>query len=552
MGYFKRNDPRAYDKELYDRVFKRYAKIYPEAKDPDFEPNYSGHDYDWDEIWEEEYQKRQDELANTPYGPEPPPPKPKKDTTKKEKKKKEIKKKKEEEDDIILLDDDTTDPVGKCSKPPEDAATKQCSFDGLMIDLGGKNIISLDLKKDYLKPFEVLVGKESRAGTLAIMLQHNNTGPCNSHSKHVFFVTGNPDCYKDVSKNDTQLDVKFFSSLPNIVPLLSPLVLPRYNDVMLKHTPEKVKVLIAKCGRTAEVELKIYPDFETSVEFGFGADKKRIKDNVKDVLDTIVDAGHSKTTKSLTFKHSFNGNTVEYGAAAEKVYKNSFEVFKAILRVMQFCEKYLGGVVVVDLLMPSISIKGSWKYEQTKDYEVKPTGKLTAAADPLLGLELKVDLLKAGVAAFGVPPKVTEIPKKIKDWSGGRAEVALDFHVYVNGKVSFEISKQFGGKKDLNIQPKISMAMGAKVSAKGEVNLLIKVSAEASAHASAGFSLSAKIAEVYMPKGSIELEFDGLKLQLMARYEAGIGWFKTAGEVQGEYVFIESQRLGGFDFNLND
>lgn len=547
MGYFKRTDPQAYDKELYDRVFKRYAKLYPEAKDPDFEPNFSGHDYDWDEIWEEEYERLQKEYAETAYGPAPPPPKPKKEPKKKKKKKK----KKDEDDDIVLLDDDV-DPIGNCSRPPEDPATKQCHFDGLFIELSGDDIIRLDLRKENTRVYEVICGNEKKAKTLAIQLMENVTGPCDTHKNRIFYCYGGLENYKEVAGNDNSVEVKYFSSHPNIWAKLAPLILPNREDVMLEHKPEKIKLLISKCGRSAEVEVHIYPDFETSVELAVGAEKKNVRKRSEDFFKFVDGAVGTKVTKSLSLKHSYNGDSVEFGAAIARDYKNHLRIFSVVTRMGEFFGESTGGIFEVNLIMPTITLGGSWKYQQSKEYRVKRVGSIKFAAAPLIGIDFTVSLLKAGMLMFGVPPKALDILEKIDEWSGGRAKIEIDFILYAKGEIAFTISKEFTKGGALLVESKVSLIVGAKVFAKGEVNLIIKASAEASAEASASFSLSVNMEQVFMPKGTFGLMFDGLKLSLLAKYEVGVGWFSSKGEVQGEWLYWEKTPIKAMEFNYND
>jgi len=544
MGYFKKTDPRAYDTELYDRVFKRYAKLYPEVKDADFEPNFSGHNYDWDEIWEEEYERLNKERAETAYGPEPPPPKKKKEPKKKKKKKK------DDDDEIVLLDDDVS-PIGNCSREPEDPVKNQCSFDSLIIYLGGEDIIRVDLKKENTRIYEVVCGNKKKGKVLAISLEDNVTGPCNTHKGRIFYCYGGLENFEEVAGNDSGVEIKYFSSFPNIVVRFAPLILPLREDVLLEHKPDKIKLLIAKCGRSAEVELHIYPDFETSVEFAIGAENKNVRKTSDDFFGFVDGAVGTKVTRSLTLKHSYNGNTVEYGPTIAKDYKNHLKLFEVVTRMGEFFGANSGGIFSVNLIMPTVTLGGSWKYQQTKDYKVKRVGTLKFAAAPLIGIEFAVNLLKAGLLAVGVPPKALDLLKCVKKWSGGKAELEIDFTAYAKGEISFTITKEFAKSGALLVEPKVSLVIGAKIYAKGEVNLIIKASGEVNAQASASFSLSVQMPQIFMPKGTFQLMFDGLKLSLLAKYEVGIGWFSSKGEVQGEWLYWEKTPIKAMKFDFN-
>jgi len=103
----------------------------------------------------------------------------------------------------------------------------------------------------------------------------------------------------------------------------------------------------------------------------------------------------------------------------------------------------------------------------------------------------------------------------------------------------------------LLVEPKVSLVIGAKIYAKGEVNLIIKASGEVNAQASASFSLSVQMPQIFMPKGTFQLMFDGLKLSLLAKYEVGIGWFSSKGEVQGEWLYWEKTPIKAMKFDFN-
>ncbi|HOZ51501.1 MAG TPA: hypothetical protein PLU17_06560 [Chitinophagaceae bacterium] len=531
MGYFPSDDPQAYDSELYQRVWKRYVKLYPEASDSMFEPYYSGHDTDWDEFWEEEYQRLNEERANEAYGPAPPP--------KKEKKKKKKKKKKEE----------TTDTVGGCSQQVEDEKAQYCNFTDIYFKANdGEDVFMGPHDEKFHTDFEVICGRTADKGKLRIELGGELKGPCADHvGSKTFYVYGNN--MEIVEETDTSLELELNSHYKISNEFFEQL------EVMLDVQPESLRIAMSRCGNQHEMKIWIYPKIEYKADINVKFKDWTTNSKVQAESDPSdkTKKWTEKKEKKVSITKSYNGETQKLNYTLEQ--KFDFDkLLKVVEKVTDFNKKYFGDLVNLTLVLPNITGSGAWSYRTDKEYNVYRNGSISIKADPLFGITLDISLLQAGLMATTGPAAkwILALPKKVAEWTNGRAELKFDVILSETGSIGFAVEQEFALSKSLSaivecsIQLKLEITLSAKVDA-----YIFMVSASGSGSAAAKFSMSLSLTKLFLPEGNVRIGFDGLTITLLVAVEVGWFWTSYSDEIEKKWTPLEPDTFWVKKFNLN-
>lgn len=559
MGYFEYYDvpPGSMDQELYERIYNRFVKKYPEAKEPGFTPTYSEHDSDWDRIWEEEelryeQEKYQDGTSDKNQSIEgeyedeaifsPPPPKKKK------------KKKKSEE---------AVEPIENCSSE-ENSNASNCKFRKFLCfhddgEGGGKEIEFYDDGDERLhyEDLTFLCDNQS-AGVHSLQFNViNPKGPCDDHSERVFYVYGSN--FNIVSQDDSQLTLEFYSGHVDKESGI-------FSNMMLKHKPETIRVVIDQCGSHEEVVIKVLPkyEFELAVSVAFSdkapkeiGPKTRYADGPeskpKDV--EINEATHTKGQPKISVKRSFNGHDYDWGAEfCDATLKNVKGVEEIIDGLFEFVDKYFSSFAKLTIKMPVVTGEGKWSYTGTEAYSVKKIGQYDLQLSPLLGVEFTISVLKAGGKVVGAVGKLLELAAYVKEWTRGHVELALDVTVTISGGVSANFLQEFGDQEH-KVSANVESSLQVTIAAIATVNVeayIFKVAASGSATADAKIGTTVSLSQLLMPKGSIACEFMGIDLGLAGKFEVGIGWLSYEDEFECKYTPVgKCSVFGPIHFDLN-
>ena len=560
MGYFEYYDvpPGSMDQELYERIYNRFVKLYPEAAESGFEPTYSGHDSDWDRIWEEEelrYEQEKyhdgtsDKNQSTEgeyedeaiYGPPAPP-------------KKKKKKKKAEE---------SVEPVENCFSSENPNANKclfrkfACFYDD---GNGGNDEIKFYDDSEERLHYEDLTFLCDNQSRSVHSLQLNTIapkGPCDDHADRVFYVYGSN--FNVITQNDSQLSIEFFSTHNDDEADI-------FYNMMLGHKPESFRVVIGQCGTHEEVVVNVLPkyEFQLSLSVAFSDKAPREIGPKSEYADgpkskpkdgDINEATHTKGQPKISIKRTFNGHTTDWGAKfGESTLKNIQEVERIVDGLFEFINKYFSSFAKLTVKMPVITGEGQWSYASNGAYGVKRVGQYDLQLKPLIGVEFEISILKAGGKVFGAVGLLLELASRVKDWTKGHVEVALDVTVKLFGGISANCLQKFGEQeKGYSINVKSSMQVTITVIAQAHLEAYIfKVAASGSAYADSSIGTTISVTQLLLPKGSLSCDFSGVDVGLKGKYDVGIGWLTYENEYECKYTVVEGGPV--FDpmfFDLN-
>jgi hypothetical protein len=230
---------------------------------------------------------------------------------------------------------------------------------------------------------------------------------------------------------------------------------------------------------------------------------------------------------------------------------------------------------------PNLSFKGDWFLSHPKDNKsiIGTNVKLTLEANPLIGLEMTVDLLGAAVfgaaglvSAGAAAPNALELYNRIQsrlkkginfgnDKVGVKASVDIYMDLIITGTIKITSFFEFntaGKAKDsdfkLAAESKLGVQLNVGVKIKGEaVMAVIKVSAYFEASASGTASITFGHGIIYDDKGLYykpKLGFDGLDVKYIVQVSMGLA-IKIAKEdhdvdknKEGKHTFAEGDYPG--------
>ena len=568
MGFFHIWDANDVDQELYERVWARYEKKYPEVNEPDFEPNFSGHDEDWDTIWDEEYirlekeryvegtgdknMSSEDEYEDPEiYGPQAKlPPK---------KKKKPAKPKQEE-----------TSTTENCSSEQNPNAST-CYYDKFTCTIEGGSLENPTELKFYndqgTRIFYSKIGFACNCDRFNVPASDyyrisfnivNNHQLCDEHKGCVFIIYGNN--YKVHYQDDVQLTIDVFSTWEDDLKDI-------YHNITLGHKPENIRVIIDQCGSREEIEIEVVPRYSFNLDLavafndrksiarGSYGPKNEYDDGPKNkpAGDPEIDPRtHMKTQPKISLTKNYNGIKQDWGAefGTEKM-KAVGRVSRVIDKMFAFTEKYLSGEVQMTVKMPTIAGSGKWEYttDETR-FKLSRVGSYEAKLSPLLGFGFEINLAKGGTPVGKAVGKFLELAEYIKTETKGKEDLKLDIIVGIMGEINFSILQKFD-------TPAVTTTFGSSLTVYAKAEAVFKLESwickfvlTGSVDLQAKFSFAVTFSRVFSPIGKWTGTFDGLDGGLAGKYDVGIGWFSSTEEFSCRLSIIDKHTLWDLPFYM--
>lgn len=357
-------------------------------------------------------------------------------------------------------------------------------------------------------------------------------------------------------------------------------------DVVQRHTLQ-----VATCRHSHTLELNMIPDIVWAFHVGFGRaypdysklktpkynPKKSIRDQQKaaaDARDSLLQglefevglSAEYNNGQVIDMKNSFVKQVEDASQKVEKVMGwfqlDKFFNFKDEAAQKEFNErvksdneaiqysgrkpsssKYRPAKLPIPVNMkiqsPMLFIGGTWQYDVNSSNNLSRKGTIKFEADPLLGVELKLDLIACSQYILAVGQVISAIikgkealEKLVHIATDGKVEVSLDieFNIYVKGAIKLKgdlaisdddktIALEVVGNIKFGVELSIQCAMEAKtvtITTNGKKTTILSGELGIGGKVESGFTLIPTLG-YSTSKGifvEVELKFDGVTMEI--------------------------------------
>lgn len=360
--------------------------------------------------------------------------------------------------------------------------------------------------------------------------------------------------------------------------------------------PDEYLVKTESCRWQHETIIKVYPDIEWKAAFvlrledPFEKTKYCIK--AKDIFERAKSKAKEREAKEVAafFKEGqpspkefrlslivgYGTPKIEHEIGKDWLNKMR-KLLDLLMKIKTMAEKVrdsaggkasgvevTAGVASSNIMSPVVGAEMNWKFERDEENPnfVSPLGVMSFSADPIIGAELKIDLLEIVgkinpivlIIKKGVDLALNQLKGKftLSLTFYGRLNIAIDALTFNGRTKEIFLGRKAKESRELEISGEMGVKLGFKLKFDGELKFFekatkISFAAEAKADAYLGGVVKAGVDDkgVFIDGSA---KFSGLLLT--AKIEGKAGWFKHTIEFKSDPVMgSEEIALGRFHFD---